>query len=83
MITLYNNLPTVDLHGEDRFNAVLITKEFINDNIKLHQHKIMIIHGRGTDTLRKAIHAYLKSNPNVLKYQRDFFNMGCTIIDLK
>ena len=26
---LYNNIPTIDLHGNDRYSAVLYTKEFI------------------------------------------------------
>jgi len=31
---LFKELPTIDLHGNDRYQAVILTKEFINDNIK-------------------------------------------------
>ena len=29
--------PSIDLHGEDRVSAMLRTKEFINDSIKLRR----------------------------------------------
>ena len=30
---LYKNLPSIDLHGEDRINAVIKTDEFIKYNV--------------------------------------------------
>ena len=35
MITLYNNLPTLDLHGENSEYAKIMINEFIADNYKL------------------------------------------------
>ena len=79
---LYKNLPTIDLHGEDRITAVMKTKEFINDNIKLKNKLIIVIHGIGQGILKTAIHNYLKHEKKVVAYKLDIFNKGMTIIEL-
>lgn len=80
---MMNNLPTLDLHGEYQESAIVLTKEFINDNIILKNEYVLIVHGIGTDTIRKCVHDYLKHDKRVLSFKRDFFNLGCTIIKLK
>ena len=80
---LFNNLPSIDLHGEDKITAVIKTKEFINDNIKLKNKLIVIIHGIGKGILKDEIHKYLKTDRNVIGYKLDIFNKGVTIIELK
>ena len=76
-----NNLPFVDLHGEDRVNALIRVDEFINDSIKLKNNKIVVIHGKGSNILKNAIHDYLKKDKRVLDYYLDI-NVGQTIISL-
>lgn len=78
-----SNLPTLDLHGEYRENAVILTREFINDNIILKNEYVGIIHGIGSDIIRKEVHNYLKNEKKVKEFKRDFFNMGLTIVKLK
>ena len=78
-----NNLPTLDLHGEYKDSAIILTKDFINDNIILKSDTICIVHGIGKDILRKAVHEYLKHDKRVLSFKRDFFNPGCTIVKLR
>lgn len=73
----------LDLHGEYLENAIILTKEFINDNIILKNETIYIIHGIGKDILRKGIHDYLKKDKRVLSYKRNFLNLGETIVKLK
>ena len=80
---MINNYPSIDLHGEYKENAIILVKEFIQDNIILKNEYIVIIHGIGQDILRKSIHEYLKKDKNVLSYKQDFFNMGSTIVKLK
>lgn len=80
---LYKNLPTIDLHGENRISAVLKTKEFINDNIKLKNKLIIVVHGVGEGILKKEIHKYLKTEKKVKDYKLNIFNKGATIIELK
>jgi len=79
---MLNSYPSLDLHGEYVDNAIILTKDFINDNIILKNEYVVIIHGIGQDILRKHLHEYLKHEKKVLSYKRDFFNMGCTIVKL-
>ena len=77
-----NNLPSVDLHGEDRVTALIKVDEFINDSIKLKHKNILVIHGKGSGVLKNAIHDYLKKDKRVIDYSLDI-NTGQTIISLK
>lgn len=79
---LYSNLPTIDLHGETREVAVILVKDFISDNIKLKNEKIVVVHGKGTGIVRKAVHNALKSDKRVSSFKLDNFNDGQTIIEL-
>ena len=80
---MLNNLPSIDLHGEYVESALILTKEFINDNIILKNEEIVIVHGIGEDILRKAIHDYLKNEKKVKEFKRDFFNPGMTIVKIR
>lgn len=75
--------PTLDLHGEYGFSASVLTQEFINDNISLHNETICIIHGIGKGIVKKAVHEVLKNDKRIEKYYVDFINPGCTIIKIK
>lgn len=83
MINLYKNLPTLDLHGETKDIAKVLINEFIEDNYKMKNTKVIIIHGVGTKTLLKETQKTLKSNKYVLEYKIDNFNTGQTIITIK
>ena len=83
MINLYKNLPTLDLHGETRDIAKVLINEFIEDNYKMKNTKVIIIHGVGTKTLLKETQNTLKNNKYVLEYKIDNFNTGQTIVTLK
>ncbi len=78
-----DNLPTIDLHGFDRDYARVKTLEFINDNIKMKNEIICIIHGRGTGIVKEEVHDTLKKNKNVLDYKLFYNNIGCTLVKLK
>lgn len=80
---LDSNIPSIDLHGENRDTARILVNEFISDNIKLGIKKINIIHGIGTGVLKKEIHELLKKDKRVDKYYMDFFNGGSTIVIFK
>lgn len=77
-----DNLPTLDLHGEDGDSAVVLVKDFISDNIFLNNKKIVIVHGKGTGILRKRIREYLNKDKRVKKYYQDNFNDGMTIVEI-
>ena len=79
---LYKNLPTLDLHGETTFSSRVLLQEFINNNNKLNNKLIIVIHGIGKGILKEEIHKQLKNNKNVKAYKQDIFNNGATIIEL-
>ncbi|MCI5701406.1 MAG: Smr/MutS family protein [Erysipelotrichaceae bacterium] len=79
---MLDNLPTLDLHGEYKESAIILTDEFINDNIVLKNSKIVVVHGLGSDILRKSLHEHLKHDKRVKEFKRDFFNPGATVIVL-
>lgn len=77
------NLPSLDLHGETRDTARVLINDFIKDNIKLKNDKIVIIHGIGTGALKQETRETLKHNKNVIEFGIDFMNEGSTIVRLK
>ena len=78
----YSNYPTLDLHGEVVDIAVVLVDEFINDNYILGQEKVVIVHGKGTGKIKKAVFERLKTNKYVKDYKQDNFNNGMTIVEL-
>lgn len=79
---LYNNLPSLDLHGIDRDYARILINDFINDNYNIKQTKVVIIHGIGAGIIRKTTQEVLKKNKLVLNYKIDNFNPGMTVVDI-
>ena len=83
MMTLYSNLPSLDLHGLDRDYARILINDFILDNYKLKNRKVIIVHGIGTGIIRKTTMETLKNNKYVETYKLDNFNSGTTIVELR
>ena len=83
-IIFINNLPTLDLHGFDRQTAKVAIDDFINDNIKMKNSFIVIVHGIGSGILKETTQRTLAINKKVIEYKIYPFNVGCTIakIDL-
>lgn len=82
MLRLYNNCPTLDLHGETGDIAKILVKDFIYDNYRLKSRYIIIIHGIGKGIVKKRIYEELKINKYVKNYKQDNFNPGATIVEL-
>ena len=82
MINLYSNLPTLDLHGYDRDYARIMINDFINDNHKMKNKKIIIVHGNGTGIIKKTCQDTLKKNKYVQDYKIDNFNSGMTLVNI-
>lgn len=78
-----NKIPTLDLHGEFSDIARVLINSFINENIKLKNEYVAIIHGKGTGIIKKTTHEVLKHNKNVSEYKLYWFNDGMTIVKLK
>jgi len=82
-VLFVDNLPSIDLHGFDRDTARVKTLEFINDNIKMRNEIICIVHGRGTGILKNEVHNTLRKCKNVLDYKLFYNNIGSTIVKIK
>ena len=77
-----NILPTIDLHGINRDMVKYIVDDFIKDNIKLNNKKIIVIHGIGEGILKDELHLLLKRDKRIKRFYLDSFNIGETIIEL-
>lgn len=76
-------LPSLDLHGEFSSACKFLIETFIQDNIKMKNKEIIIIHGKGYGVLKRTTHEILKTNKQVLRFYIDPFNEGQTIVFLK
>ena len=81
MIT--SKTPKLDLHGEIVAMVEVLVNEFINDNKIMQNEYIIIIHGKSTDILTKEVHRVLEHSKDVIKYYRNSWNLGETIVELK
>ena len=83
MIRLYDNLPTLDLHGLDREYAAILIQDFLKDHYLMKDEKVVIVHGIGTGILRKTTQEVLRKSKIVDQFKIDNFNVGMTIVTLK
>ena len=81
-IIYIDSLPTIDLHGYDRMYARLKVNDFINDNLKLKNQFIVIVHGKGSSILKREVHDVFSKNKYVIDYKIYYNNVGCTIAKL-
>ncbi len=81
MIT--HKTPRLDLHGEEKALVYALVNEFINDNYKMNNKEIVIIHGKSTNILTKEVHEVLKESKLVKDFSLNNWNLGETIIHLK
>ena len=76
----------IDLRGQTVLEALIEVENFIDNAILMGISQLSIIHGKGTGTLRKEIHRYLKNNKFVKDYRLGTFGEGedgVTIVNLK
>lgn len=75
-------LPSLDLHGNTRDMIEVLIDEFLRDNYKLGNKKVVIVHGKGAGILKMQCHELLKRDKRVKKFYLDSFNMGCTVVEM-
>lgn len=80
---LTHKTPRLDLHGEESALVYSLVTEFVNDNYKMGNKEIVIIHGKSTNILTKEVHLVLKENKLVKKFNLNNWNVGETIVYLK
>jgi len=79
---LTSKSPRIDVHGETYDSVSLILSQFIDDNYKLGNKYIAIVHGKGEGVLKKRVHELLKTNKKVEDFYLNNWNIGETIIVL-
>lgn len=82
-ILFIDRFPSLDLHGFSSDIAVVAVNDFIRDHLKMKNEIIVIIHGRGTGTIKNSVHEALRKNKNVQQFATYYNNSGCTIVRLK
>ena len=83
MLNIYKNMPTIDLHGETGDISKILVRSFIEDNYKLKNEIIVIIHGMGKGIVKASVYEELKNNKYVKEYKQNNFNPGETIVKIK
>ena len=81
-VFLYDNYPKLDLHGITKDIARVMVNDFIDDNIKMKQEFIVIVHGIGMGILKDQVLNTLKNSKKVIDYKLAYNNTGCTIVKL-
>lgn len=77
-----DSLPSLDLHGFDRETARVAINDFVNDNIKMKNKFIVIIHGIGSGILKETTQSVLSKNKKVIEFKIHPFNIGCTLVNV-
>lgn len=80
---LTSKSPRIDVHGETYDTVSLYVYNFIDDNIKLGNRVVAIIHGKGEGVLKRRIHEILKKDNRVERFYLNNWNIGETVIELK
>ena len=70
-------MPTeVDLRGMDSVEAICVLERYLDEAMRSNLTQVRIIHGKGTGTLRAAVHQALKRNKFIKKYRLGVFGEG-------
>ncbi len=76
----------LDLRGKTVQEALLDVDQFIDNAVLLGLNTATIIHGKGTGTLRAAVHEHLRGHNNVRTFRLGVYGEGengVTIVELK
>lgn len=76
---------TLDLHSFRPDELGSLIPDYIEECMKKEIYEIRIIHGKGTGSLRRSVHALLERNSNVKSYSLagDRSGWGATVASLK
>ncbi len=79
-------LSEIDIRGLTGDEAALELDRFIDNSVMGGLGTVWIIHGKGTGALKKAVHAYLRTNPSVKEFRFGVYGEGedgVTVVTLK
>ncbi|MBQ1183408.1 MAG: Smr/MutS family protein, partial [Clostridia bacterium] len=76
----------IDIRGFTGDEAGLELDRFIDNSVMAGLNTVWIIHGKGTGALKKAVHAYLRTNRSVKDFRFGQYGEGedgVTVVTLK
>lgn len=68
--------PEVDLRGMDSVEAICVLDRYLDEAMRVNLSNVRIIHGKGTGTLRTAVHQSLRKNKYVKKFRLGAYGEG-------
>lgn len=72
-----SNIKTeVNLIGKNSDDAIAALDKYLDDAYMAHLNNVRVVHGKGTGTLRQAVHNYLKGVPYVKSFKLGEFGEG-------
>ena len=57
----------IDLHGMTIDEAIPLVDEFLHRSFRARVHRVWVVHGKGTGTLRRGVRNYLTRHPLVAR----------------
>ena len=66
----------VDLRGMDSVEAICVLDRYLDEAMRSNLQSVRIIHGKGTGTLRAAVHQSLRKNKFVKKFRLGVYGEG-------
>ncbi len=66
----------INLIGKNSDDAVAALDKYLDDAYMAHLGSVRVVHGKGTGTLRQAVHQYLKGVPYVKSFKLGEFGEG-------
>ena len=66
----------VDLRGMDSIEAISVLELYMDEAMRSNINTVRIIHGKGTGTLRAAVHQSLKKNKYVKSFRLGLYGEG-------
>lgn len=81
-----NATTEINVIGYNVEEAVFAIDKYLDDCSLAKLQTVRIVHGKGTGTLRKGIHNFLKTNSHVKNFRLGTFGegeMGVTVVELK
>jgi DNA-nicking Smr family endonuclease len=78
----YELTDSIDLHTFAPRDCASVVEEYLRAAHEAGFTLVRIIHGKGTGTLRRIVHAVLERDPRVVSYRQADANWGATLVEL-
>ena len=68
--------PEIDLRGMDAVEAICVLERYMDEAMRSNIGPVRIIHGKGTGTLRAAVHQSLRKNKFIKSFRLGLYGEG-------